>query len=109
MKKGARQNTIMCTCVPKTVHQAQIEITGCCIFLLNTFPAEKFALIVSLYCILISQKEKKNTRCTLLPSLCFDILMKPNTTENYKISQINTALDHKHDTDDPSTHSPFLK
>ena len=38
-KKGARQNTFIYTCVPERVHQGHIYITGCCIILLNTFPA----------------------------------------------------------------------
>lgn len=51
---------------------------------------KRIALIVSLYCIFVGKERKhtaahthshSHTRCSLLPSLCFDILMKPNTTE----------------------------
>lgn len=53
-------------------------------------------------------KKKKHTAdycqvCALI------FLWSQTPQSNYKISLINTALDHKHDTEDPSIHSPFLK
>lgn len=107
-EKGARQNTFMYTCVPERVRQGQIYITGCCIFLLNTFPARS---CLNCFCILPlnrSEREKKHTAdyCQVC-ALIFIWSYTPQS--NYKISLINTALVHKHDTEDPSSHSPFLK
>lgn len=77
-------------------------------FLLNTFPARKWLFFV--YCSLISRK-KKETHTADYCQVCALIFLWSQTPQsNYKISLINTALDHKHDTKkDPSIRSPFLK
>lgn len=74
----------------------------------------EIALIVSVHCSLISQKgggkKKRKTHTADFCQVCALIFLWSQTPQsNYKISLINTALDHKHDTEDPSSHSPFLK
>lgn len=100
--KKKQDGTRLRVCVAEKVHQEENKITRCCIFLMNTFPA-KIALIVSLYC--IKSDWNKNTQQSVARFvLSYAILMKPQS--HYKISQINTALDHKHDTDNPPLPSP---
>lgn len=68
------------------------------IFYWTHFPW-KVSLIVSSYCILIRQRNKNTLQRVTKFVLSYAILMKPQS--HYKISQINTALDHKHDMDSP--------
>lgn len=74
--------TFVCTC--RQSIRDEIKSLGASYFYWTHFLQKKKNCLdlFSSYCILISQrgKEINKTRCRLLPSLCFDILTKPNTT-----------------------------
>ena len=83
-----RRETRACTHVYQKVHQVQINISGCCMFLLNTFPARN---CLNQF-VILQPNQLETGKHTADCQVCALILLWSQTPQShYKISLINTG------------------